>query len=95
MRLKTLPRCGANAAAPHQPPKRFYPYEVNAVIPAGYAKVKDKYRFQFLVRAPTILTINDAIKTVQQHCVLPKEIKVRIDIESYFYIFLIAFLYST
>lgn len=55
-------------------------YEVNAVIPAGYAKVKDKYRFQFLVRGPAILTINNAIKTVQQQCVFPKEIKVRIDI---------------
>lgn len=55
-------------------------YEVNAVIPAGYAKVKDKYRYQFLIRGPAVSAINRAITALQQHFKLPKEIKMRIDI---------------
>lgn len=57
-------------------------YEVNAVIPAGYAKVKDKFRYQFLIRGPAILPINRALGALQQQqgFKLPKDIKMRVDI---------------
>ena len=55
-------------------------YEINAVIPAGYAKVKDKYRFQFLIRGPAVTPVNRAIAALQQGFKLPKDVKMRIDI---------------
>jgi primosomal protein N' (replication factor Y) len=52
----------------------------NTVIPAGYAKVKDKCRFQFLILGPTIVPVNWAIFALWQRFKLPKETKMRIDI---------------
>lgn len=46
----------------HLPPD----YEVNPVIAAGHAKLKDKFKFQFLVRGSNIYTINRAIEKVQK-----------------------------
>lgn len=55
-------------------------YQLNPVIPAGYAKVKDKYRYHFFIRGPNILIINRAIEAAQQKVRLPKSISLRIDI---------------
>lgn len=34
------------------------------VVPCGYAKIKDRYRFQFLVRTPSICAVNKRLSTL-------------------------------
>ncbi|MGD2168897.1 MAG: primosomal protein N' [Chlamydiota bacterium] len=53
-------------------------YHFHPICPCGYAKIKDKYRFQLLVRGMKVLAFNKAIKKVQQ--MLPK-IKATIDVD--------------
>lgn len=55
-------------------------YQLNPLIPSGHAKVKDKYRFQFLVRGPAIYPINQALASVQEKVKLPSTVSVRIDV---------------
>lgn len=55
-------------------------YQLNPLIPAGHAKVKDKYRFQFLVRGSAVYPINHAIALVQEKVQIPREVSMRIDV---------------
>lgn len=55
-------------------------FELHPVAPCGYAKVKDHFRFQFLIKGPHLFPLNAAITAIQQHDPLPKSIKVSIDI---------------
>jgi len=55
-------------------------YEIHAAIPAGYARVKDKYRFQFLIRGPAVYPITQAIEAIQPTFQLPSNIRMFIDI---------------
>lgn len=52
-------------------------YELNPVIPAGHAKVKDNYRFQFLIKGPSISVIAKAFTQIPE---LPGRIRMLIDI---------------
>lgn len=55
-------------------------FELNPVVPCGYAKVKDNYRYQFLIKGPHLLPLNAAITAIQQETPPPKSIKFFIDI---------------
>lgn len=55
-------------------------YEVNPVLPAAYAKVKDRFRFQFLVKGPQIRPIAAAFDHACRHTALSRGIKILIDI---------------
>lgn len=55
-------------------------FQFHPVIPAGHAKVKDKYRFQFLIRGSSIAPISRAMEAVQQNFVLPKGMTFRVDV---------------
>jgi primosomal protein N' (replication factor Y) len=55
-------------------------YELNPVLPSGYAKIKDNYRFQLLIRGPQIYSINKAIQIVQQSLNISGGIRILIDI---------------
>lgn len=55
-------------------------YVVNAAVPAGYAKVKNSYRFQFLARGPNAYPISKALEVLVPAAKFPKSIKVSIDI---------------
>lgn len=55
-------------------------FELNPVIPCGYTKVKDLYRYQFLVRGPTMYPLNGALKAVLEGGVLPRQVKVFVDV---------------
>ncbi len=55
-------------------------YQLTPVIPAGHAKVKDKYRYHFFIRGPNIFTINRAIEAAQHALQQPSGISLRIDI---------------
>jgi len=55
-------------------------FELHPSIPAGHAKVKDRYRFQFLVKGPAVLPINRAVEIVQQEMQLGRDVRVKIDV---------------
>lgn len=55
-------------------------YEIHPVIPAGYAKVKDKFRFQFLIRGPSISPIGRSVLKAQMEINAPRGISMRIDV---------------
>lgn len=55
-------------------------YELHAVVASGYAKVKDKYRFQFIIRGPSIYPISRALEYIQMNRPLPKDTRLFIDI---------------
>jgi len=58
-------------------PKEF---EAMPVVPSGHAKVKDKYRFQFLLKGPNILHMNRAIEKAQLEMPMPSSVALRIDV---------------
>lgn len=55
-------------------------YELNSVLPAGYAKVKDKFRFQFLIRGQAIYPIVRALDMIKQDTRFSGDIKMFVDI---------------
>lgn len=55
-------------------------FELNPVLPSGHAKVKDNFRFQFLIRGPGIYPLNRAITQVLEKGELPSAVKAHIDI---------------
>ncbi|WP_068470213.1 primosomal protein N' [Candidatus Protochlamydia phocaeensis] len=55
-------------------------FEFNPVIPCGYAKVKDLYRYQFLLRGPSMYPLNEALQSVQAASPLPRTINLFVDV---------------
>lgn len=55
-------------------------FRIHPVIPAGHAKVKDKYRFQFLILGPGIYPIGRAIDAMRANFAVPDDIKMSVDI---------------
>lgn len=58
-------------------PKEF---EIHPIIPSGHAKIKDKFRFQLLLRGPSIYPMNQAINFARDQVRLPKTIYLLVDI---------------
>lgn len=54
------------------------PFEILPVTPSGHAKIKDRFRYQFLIKGPSIYEINRAIK--QLFAYKSNQIKILIDI---------------
>lgn len=55
-------------------------YQIHPVVPSGYAKIKDDYRFHFLIRGQKIYEINAALKRIQTTLPAKSDIKVLLDI---------------
>lgn len=55
-------------------------FEFNPVIPCGYTKVKDQYRYQFLLRGPTMYPLNGALQSIQEKYALPRQVKLFVDV---------------
>lgn len=55
-------------------------FEFNPVIPCGYTKVKDQFRFQFLIRGPTMYPLSGALQAIQEKHPIPRQVKLFIDI---------------
>lgn len=55
-------------------------YEVHPVLPAAYAKIKDRFRFQFLVKGPQIRPITAAFDYACRYIPIVRGIKILIDI---------------
>ena len=62
--------------------RRWLPKQVELypIVPAGYAKVKDRYRFQLLMRGPSAAAFSQAIRKAREKDALPKSIHLLIDI---------------
>ena len=56
-------------------------YQIHPVIPAGYAKIKDKYRFQFLVRGPSVYFVNQETEKARQRHLPPDGLTLHIDVD--------------
>lgn len=56
-------------------------FEFNPVIPCGYAKVKDHFRYQFLVRGPTMYPLNGAIRQIHEKKLIPSAVKLFVDVD--------------
>jgi primosomal protein N' (replication factor Y) len=56
-------------------------YEILPAIPAGRSKVKDRYRYQFLVKGPSIYRLSDAIQTVRGRWRMHASVRLVIDID--------------
>jgi len=52
--------------------------QVHPVVPAGHARVKDLYRFQFLIRAPSLHEVGLALRQIPQ----PKNIRLHLDMDA-------------
>ncbi len=55
-------------------------FTVNAVVPCGHAKVKDKYRFQFLICGPNIYSISDQKDKIHDVRLASRKVKLLIDV---------------
>jgi primosomal protein N' (replication factor Y) len=56
-------------------------YTLHPVLPAGHPKVKDYYRFQFLLRGPSILAATQAILQADKNCPLPSTFYRFVDVD--------------
>lgn len=55
-------------------------YELHPVIPSGYAKIKDKFRFQLLIKGPQVSIFNRIIQQVLQEMKPDSKIRLLIDV---------------
>lgn len=55
-------------------------FETNATIPCGYTKIKNRFRFQFLVRGPSVYPVSLALEALLQNNKLPRDLHVSIDV---------------
>lgn len=55
-------------------------FEFNPVVPCGYTRIKDQYRYQFLMRGPTMYSLNPILQTIQKKYPIPRQIKLFVDI---------------
>jgi primosomal protein N' (replication factor Y) (superfamily II helicase) len=55
-------------------------FAVHPVIPSGHAKIKNLYRFQCLIRGPSVTPINRALESLRERLNIPAKIKILIDV---------------
>lgn len=56
-------------------------FELNPVVPCGYAKVKNNFRYQFLMRAPNMYPLNGALTKFYESTQLPTQVKIFVDVD--------------
>jgi primosomal protein N' (replication factor Y) (superfamily II helicase) len=54
---------------------------VHPVVPSGYPKIKDFFRFQCLIRSKSVSTINQAIQHLLLTHPLPRKLRLHIDVD--------------
>jgi primosomal protein N' (replication factor Y) len=55
--------------------------QLSPVGPAGHAKIQDQYRFQFLIKVPSIPPLSKLLFALQQECPLPANTRLQIDMD--------------
>ena len=56
-------------------------YQINPVIPTGHAKIKDKYRFQIILRGPSVYSMNYRIQKIIDQAKVPTGVALYIDVD--------------
>lgn len=56
-------------------------FELNPVIPCGYAKVKNQHRYQFLIRSSSMQPLSRSISHFFESNKVPSQIKIFIDVD--------------
>jgi primosomal protein N' (replication factor Y) len=54
--------------------------EAMPVVASGHAKIKDRFRFQLLLRGPSVYAMNRAIRSALESHPLPRDVQLLIDI---------------
>lgn len=60
--------------------KLTFEFEWHAVIPAGYAKIKGQFRYQFLIRGSNVYAFHRVLEELRQTNTLSRTIKMRVDV---------------
>lgn len=55
-------------------------YEAHPTVPCGYAKIKNRHRYQFLVRGQSTYPISRALEALLQKVKLPEDLRISIDV---------------
>lgn len=55
-------------------------YELHPVVASGHAKIKGRFRFQFLIRGSSIYPISTLLNGIKTTIPLPKDVKMSIDV---------------
>ncbi len=66
-------------------------FEFHPVVPCGYTKIKNYYRYQFLLRGPVMYPLNHALQTIKTEYSLPQSVSLFVDINPTSTFFLIDF----
>ena len=56
-------------------------YKIHPVLPSGRAKVKDVFRFQFLIRGKKMIYLTEIINKTKKELILPSRVNLFIDID--------------
>jgi primosomal protein N' (replication factor Y) len=54
---------------------------IHPLIPSGHAKIRDLFRFQFLIQSPGVYAINQAIQQTRLQLALPPPLSLHIDVD--------------
>ncbi|MEI8124918.1 MAG: primosomal protein N' [Parachlamydiaceae bacterium] len=55
-------------------------FELLPIIPSGHAKIKDNFRFQLLIRGPSIYKVSEAISSARIASPLPSSVSTLVDV---------------
>ncbi len=56
-------------------------FEIYPVIPSGYPKIKDKYRFKILIKGEKIVQLSRLVFRIRNHFKIPKDVRLLIDVD--------------
>lgn len=56
-------------------------FELNPVIPTGHAKIKDKYRFQIILRGQSVYQMNKKIQEAAEKVKIPSSVALYVDVD--------------
>lgn len=55
-------------------------FDFQPVVPCGYTKVKDLYRFQFLLKGPTMMQLHGALQALKEKYSIPRAVRIFVDV---------------
>jgi primosomal protein N' (replication factor Y) len=55
-------------------------FQLQPVLPSGYSKIKDNYRFQLIIKGNQIYLFNKVLEQSKKDCPLPRAIKMIVDV---------------
>lgn len=55
-------------------------FVLHPIVPSGHSKIKNKYRFQLIVRGPSIYPVSHAIESIRQAVSFGKDVHILIDV---------------